>query len=146
MKIRGKDVPLEQVRRIPEDWKVNVNEPMEVPGMSEAIVETSLSGASGHEDCGDLLKEGCPSLAEKHHLVLAPFLIDPTSENVVRARVMNPFNEDQFLPEGTAIGYDSRVKYVCDVVADEEDDEGVLNSVDLRRLTGRIEEERNKKE
>ena len=104
-----------------------------IPGMSEAVVDVFIEGASTGPDFTWLI-EPRPDLAAEYQLVLAPTLVETGQTCTVMARVMNPTVTPISLKQDMVIGQGEAVTGEVIVLVDSEDDSETKNFSPVRRI------------
>ena len=118
MILRGKTINLEQRFNPLPIRKVHLADTCIIPAESEVVTDVFLEWDRNDQEHQWVIKR-CPDLAEKYRAAMAATLVDTTSNVTTKVRLMNPFKEDQSLPQDTMIGFASQAEQVGNITNSE---------------------------
>ena len=141
LRLGRRDVKGHQVGMPPKLMKVKAVEELQVPALSEVVIDVSVEDS--HILTGEnklICIEASENFEHKNTIAVARTMVEVGQPSTLKARVMNPFKTPTTIHKGEIIGQAEEVEIV-DTIALEEDEKLVDELSKIRRIAvGHIEE------
>jgi hypothetical protein len=132
----GVEIPCFQVGIPKRVRRVVVADDVQIPGLSEALVDVYVERCEYDDSDNDpsFLLEPTASFRERYQLMMALTLVDINKAPTCKVRILNPLDTEVLLKQDAEIAYAEKVERIVSVVAEEEDENEVENSCRIRSL------------